>query len=1125
MAPYEFVRNYDKNIYPGIADALNRYVKLRLSIEEIEKPRPDILLVEVHSNRFSWNSDKFQEEIKKLKDETINGILFYTLEEYPRGDEPDSLYNKSRLLREFFENSFNAVTASHKDIFSKLSSLIQQIFKNKNKGRKLAKVIKNLERLEKSIPKSIGDLENGYPYGGIHTKDGHKVFRTFIDNYDIKSYEEIKKLEEFYDHASIFSNNPSRHKPFQVLVIDDNYKDVANDFKKIKDFFPDKTEIYITHSGEWKTILEDKESEFWEKMYRREATLKIKKIEEIHNDCDFPEESLFNGEGERGKFSFNFVIVDLLLEHYNEGNKIINNLERFRANFNRLNPDHRTYFDIIVLSLTEEVPDIHRSLNEGSLYFVPKKRINMLPAVIAQLETTRRILEERGETLRPIKKSHNLEKLYLLPEIVKRRIQNEPFLDLPDIHDMLKRIKIGDEEKKKGEKKKIIHNLEEFFKIPAARWIKKMPKADIHCHFGGSMRGDAAFFLSLNMLVLPNEMKEEYRKEATRIINDIIKKFHTLIKAVLKINKSKGYEVYDLFYIFKIAFMITTEFDIKAFVKLKEKKSKLYIEELEKLKEKITEFLEDKKKSDSRNLEQIYSDIISTLKKNPEKIGKWLNSIKEKSGDFFDERNVRVLKPDKRLIAEKKFFEILQSIIRKEALKLQCKAMEEKGHQKKELETIVEKILVPHQAVNIFNVLIGILEGKTHEDVGRFWSRIETALAIRKEGIENAVDKIKINMILGLDIKTVKEENGNLLKSLKEFPIKKLPVIGPQILNHFISAKKRDTNSLAEYLGGCEFTGAEQLKKKENIIAAAYDIIDRNIADNVRLLELKFSPDGYVNEDLTLQEAVQTALLGTDLITLYFYNRGKFIRVNYIFTVKRHKTPEEAALEISAALTNREREKFYMDIKPAITKKNVEISNYEWKPSRVVGVDLAGLEKENPARNFVNDFYPLFKTSSLITIHAGEEDTARSIWEAVYLLHANRIGHGLPLKESLELKNFFKNLQICIEMNPISNLLTNPGIEKRYPFYDFVLEGLKITVNTDNPAVSDSTLSEEFVKAAELFQIHQENTKRDWMSKWEILRVLKNAFSSSFLDREDKRNLMRAVEEEIYQKIIEEYGL
>ncbi len=1108
MAPYKFVRNYEKNVYLETAAALNRYVRLGISLEKFKEFRHKILLVEIHSH---WNSNEFQKKIKKKTYKEINGILFFTLEEYPRGDELDSLYNKSRLMREFFENSFNAVTANQKDIFNKFSCLIQKIFKKK--GEKLVDVIQNLEDLRKSLskPQGIVDLANGYPYGGIHTKDGHKVFRKFIDSWNrekpkikdaVKSYKEIKKLEEFYDRASIFSNNPFQHKAFQVLVIDDNYKDVANDFKKIKDFFPGETKIYITHSGEWKKILEDRESEFWVKMYRHDAKLKIKEIAGIDSACsetDFPEELLFKEEGD--KFLFDFIIVDLLLGNYNEGNKVINNLERFRANFNRLHPEHKTYFDIIALSLSEEAPDIHRALNEGGLYFVPKKRINMLPAVIAQLEKSRRVLEERGERLRPIKKSHNFEKLYLLPEIVKRRIQNEPFLDLSDVP---KNLDIKDVDEKK---KKIIDNLEELFKSPAAHWIKKMPKADIHCHFGGSIRGDAAFFLSLNMLVLPYEMEEEYRNKAIGIINDIIEKFYALVKAVLKINESKGYEIYDLFYIFKIAFMIITTFDIN---------------ELEKLKEKIAGFLEDKKKSDNKNAAIFYTGIIDTLNQEPGELKKWLENIKKESGDFFDEMNIRVLKSDKRLISEKKFFKILHYVIKKKALELRRKILEEKGPRKKELETIVEKILLPHQVVNIFNVLIGILEGKTPGDVVRFWSRIETALALKQEGIKDVVDKI--NMILEFDIKNIKEENKNLLKSLKEIPEEKFPVKGTQILNHFISAKKRDTGSLDDYLGCCEFSGADQLKKKENIIAAVYDIIEMNIADNVRLLELKFSPDGYVNEDLTLQEAVQTALLGTDLITLHFYNQGSFIRVNYIFTVKRHKTPEEAALEISAALTNREREKFYMDIKPAITKENVEISNYEWKPSRVVGVDLAGLEKENPARNFVNDFYPLFKTSSLITIHAGEEDTARSIWEAVYLLHANRIGHGLTLNENPELKDLFKNLQICIEMNPISNLLTNPGIEKRYPFYDFVLEGLKVTINNDNPAVSDSTLSEEFVMAAELFQKHRENTQRDWMSKWEILRVLKNAFSSSFLDREEKRQLMRAVEEEIYQKIIREYG-
>ena len=120
--------------------------------------------------------------------------------------------------------------------------------------------------------------------------------------------------------------------------------------------------------------------------------------------------------------------------------------------------------------------------------------------------------------------------------------------------------------------------------------------------------------------------------------------------------------------------------------------------------------------------------------------------------------------------------------------------------------------------------------------------------------------------------------------------------------------------------------------------------------------------------------------------------------------------------------------------------------------------------------------------------------------------------------------NLFRDLQICVEMNPISNLLTNPRIKDEYPFFEFVNKGIKVTINTDNQSVSDCTLSEEFVKAAELFQNNRKNTRGYWISKWDILRIIRNSFSSSFMDRDEKRDFMRAVEEEIYQAIIKEYG-
>jgi len=1107
----EFYRKDEDSEISELAASIDRYLKyvLRLGKITIHQNTPTkILFVEIDD---SWDSDGFYLKIVakkngKYKFGDILGVLFFTLEDFPRGDEPTSKLNQSRMLRDFFENSFNTITANYKDILNKLYALIQRILKTLEIERQVDKkqrviefknVLQNIETLKELI-EGLDTLENCYPYGGIHTKTGHDYFREFIEaikNKDIKEIEksskEIKMRGDNYDLASIVASNPFQYEPLKILIIDDNYKNVVTDFSEVKNYFPVNTKIYITYNREWGKI-KDEKSPFWESMYKKGANLRIKELasidpEKTYLESDFLEEPLFS----ENDFTFDFIIVDLLLGDYNEGNKIINNLEKFRFKFNRLYPEQRTHFDIITLSLSEEVHDISRALNEGSLHLVPKKRIYMLPAVIAQLEKSRQVIKKR-EMFMSIKKSHNFEKLYRLPEIVKRRLQNEAFLDLPALSDI--QINEADSEKSK----EILNNLEIFMKVPAEDWIKEMPKADIHCHFGGSMRGDLAFFLSLNMLTEPYEYKVETLTGAIReyidfmrlilnqkfsLIKDLFKRFRIILKVILEFGLDKFDSDLNRFGFELAKFNSIT-------IKLQYRIINFLNEEIEKTGDKETE----------NRIKEIRDKITDDRE--------WIFRLLRQAKGFFNNSELKKKDFDS-IVVEKVFFKILKHINKKENLNIHS-----------------------FQTVNIFNVLIGILEGRATADIDEFWEKIENISNIewKTEKEVEVRDKNPIKKIIvdiGLDkFETIKKENRKLLQTLKSFQEKKEQTKGNHnILDHFISAKKRQTRSLGEYLGGSEFTGAEQLKKKENIIAALYDVIKKNVNDNVRLLELKFSPDGYMNDNLTLQEAVQTALLGTDLITLHFYKQGKFIRVNYLLTVKRHKTPKEAALEISATIVNREREKFYKEIKPKIKKENVEIVKYDWKPSKVVGVDLAGLEKGNPARNFVNDFYPLFKTSSFISIHAGEEDTAQSIWEAVYLLHANRIGHGLTLRENPELKELFKNLQICIEMNPISNTLTNPGIYDEYPFYDFVLEGLKVTVNTDNPAVSDSTLSEEFVKAAELFQNHRENTERCWMSKWEILRILKNAFSSSFMDREEKRQFMRAVEEEIYQKIIEEYGI
>lgn len=1111
--------------------ALDRYLKYALFDES--KPEIKILLIEINRDLNSeeiWDPGKFYNYLKakpKKEKQEINGILFFTLEEFPRGDSPTSAFNGSRMIREFFENSFDSVTANYVDLRCKLFQFISKILKNYRSGKStkgnketpgkipFENALDDLDRLLTAIiiqdRKKIveGNVEHykieklkllsgAYPFGGVHsTTEVHRLLREFYsevnkpnagESVDLtKKWGNIRKIEENYDLASVIASNPlqykntlenGKEKGFEILVIDDNLENIANDLMEIKLFFPENTTIYITEKREWEKFLHG--DFFWKNMYAPKVDLSLIEINTKSEKPQEPKSEDAKKGNENRKFTFDFIVVDLLMGDYNEGNQIINNLVNFRDSFNMQcnKKEERIYFDIIVLSLSEEAHDISRSLNEGALCYVPKKRLYMLPAVVAKLEKSRQIIEGRSDQFKSIQKSRNFGKLYRLPEIIRRKLQTEPFLNL---------FFPGDFDEKR---KRVAENLNSYLKEAAKEWIKYMPKADLHCHLGGSIDADTAFFLSLNMLAHPCIEKVPRYKDYQETLLDITETCFNFIHFII----GKKFSIKDLFQIVKILLVIIKKFDIEKPELGKTRKENI-IKYLAENKESVTNDNNDNR------IKGIYDILIEKLKSKSKK-KKWFEALLEKIKDYLKYSDLKKKDPDK-IIAEVEFFSILKYLIKEKYI----------------IEKNQKTISIP-EPVNIFNVLIGVIEKRKVNDIKKFWEKLEEPIRLSKFG------GLKKFLFEKKTLELITKENKNLFTLMKSRLKSKIGANGAKnLLSYFISARQRRTRSLPEYLGGNEFMGSDQLQYKENILAALYGIIKRNIEDNVRYLEIRLSPDGYRDKGLTLQEAVQTLLSGTDLITFHFYQQGKFIRVNYIFSIKRHKSPREAALETSAAIVNREREKCYREIMPKVNQKNLDIQKYEWKPSKVMGIDLSGLEKENPAQNFVSDFYPLFKTSSFITIHAGEEDTAQSIWAAIYLLHANRIGHGLTLQENPDLKDMFKNMKICIEMNPISNTQTNPNIEDSYPFYNFFIEGLNITINTDNPAVSESTLSDEFVKAGELFQKHRENIHREynWISRWEILRIVKNGFSNAFLDREEKRQLIRAVEEEIYQKIIKEY--
>ncbi len=201
-----------------------------------------------------------------------------------------------------------------------------------------------------------------------------------------------------------------------------------------------------------------------------------------------------------------------------------------------------------------------------------------------------------------------------------------------------------------------------------------------------------------------------------------------------------------------------------------------------------------------------------------------------------------------------------------------------------------------------------------------------------------------------------------------------------------------------------------------------------------------------------------------------------------------------------------------------------EIQDSNIYAEKLLGVDLAGNETSRAPAELRNVFLPLMNRCLAITIHAGEAVEADSIWQAVYHLSAERIGHGLTLVENQHLMKKFLNRGIALELCPSSNdqivgfydaAYPDEFSDRTYPLKAYLDAGLKVTVNTDNPGISRTSLSGEYLKAARMSE--------GGLSLLDVVHLVKNGFSAAFADFETRRKLLLESEEQIISLLKKEY--
>jgi aminodeoxyfutalosine deaminase len=174
--------------------------------------------------------------------------------------------------------------------------------------------------------------------------------------------------------------------------------------------------------------------------------------------------------------------------------------------------------------------------------------------------------------------------------------------------------------------------------------------------------------------------------------------------------------------------------------------------------------------------------------------------------------------------------------------------------------------------------------------------------------------------------------------------------------------------------------------------------------------------------------------------------------------------------------------------------RNVFELAVRYRDRSVVGIGIGGDEQKAPAELFRDAYVYAADNGLHLTAHAGENAGPESIWGALNL-RAERIGHGLTARQDVELVEELARRQIPVETCLTSNLRT--GCCKtisEHPLRSYFDQGLMITLNSDDPAMFNTSLAREYQLAQDSFAFSDEHLRE----------LARNSFEASFLRAEKK---------------------
>jgi len=256
-------------------------------------------------------------------------------------------------------------------------------------------------------------------------------------------------------------------------------------------------------------------------------------------------------------------------------------------------------------------------------------------------------------------------------------------------------------------------------------------------------------------------------------------------------------------------------------------------------------------------------------------------------------------------------------------------------------------------------------------------------------------------------------------------------------------------------------------KTEQAIDRIAYEAVVDAAADNLKYLELRFNPvalareKGFRYSDVMdwVWQAASRAQAEHDII------------VRLIVSLTRQE-PESAEEVVQAAIQRRDR--------------------------GIVALDLSGDEVSYPLQPFISLFNRARADGLGLIVHAGEAGGPENVREAIELIGPERIGHGVRSIANSDVVRMVRDRGVTLEMCPTSNYQTGVmRLMKHHPLPDFYRLGIKVTLNTDDPSISDTTLSDEYYLAIAGMGLEMADLKR----------IIMTAVRATFLPPNEKAAL------------------